>query len=79
MNGNQQMDEVNRQMRALDYIFKKRGMLHDNKRHISFTRYNNRITGLKVSRLGLCVLLASVSICSYALATLLNVLIRGAL
>ena len=79
MDSNQQMDEVNRQMRALDYIFKKRGMLHDNKRHISFTRYNNRITGLKVSRLGLFVLLASVSICSYALVALLNVLIRGVL
>ena len=79
MNSNQQMDEVNRQMRALDYIFKKQGIFHDKKRHISFTRYNNRITGLKVSSLGLCVLLASVSICSYALVTLLNLMIRGVL
>ena len=68
-------DIPTRNAKALRYLAAKRAQAQ--KSHIRLIRKRNRITGVIVSRLGLIALMALISIGSYGLVTLLNILIRG--
>ena len=68
-------DIPTRNAKALRYLAQKREQAE--KRHIWLVGNRNRITGVIVSRLGLIALMALISIGSYGLVTLLNILIRG--
>jgi len=72
-------DIPTRNAKALSYLAEKRYQAEEKaqKRHITLVRKRNRITGVIVSRLGLIALMALISIGSYGLVTLLNILIRG--
>ena len=72
-------DIPTRNAKALSYLAEKRYQAEEKaqKRHITLVRNRNRITGVIVSRLGLIALMALISIGSYGLVTLLNILIRG--
>ena len=72
-------DIPTRNAKALSYLAEKRYQAEEKaqKRHIRLVRNRNRITGVIVSRLGLIALMALISIGSYGLVTLLNILIRG--